>query len=773
MHRIFFFGYFRDLVKSERNAPLASESLGLYIKELLDANFVNENYSVDYVNLANSKKAFCIERNINKDNLHQIGTVCFGKTYRKIIWSKSYWKKIYRFCKKNVTKDDVLIFYHSLYTNHLFKKIKDSINCKIILVGAELYSDVSNNAKDRRLELESYAYSNAHILISDVLKDEIRINRPSIIMSGDYRERSFKEPKFSLEDHKIHLVYAGTFNPTKGGAALAIESFNYLDNQYVLHILGFGDRKPLDDLIAKNKNKDNIIFDGLKTGDDLLKFLSKCDIGLSSQIVSSQFNNSSFPSKIITYSKCGLSVVSTPSVSVTRSPFKDIVSLSNSDNPKDIAEAIKNLKGKHNQEQFFKTIRDSFSKQFIELVKNTFECKNYLIANSYYGGSTGNIARAIQKKALEEGNNCHFFYLIDKKKKEPYVKRYGCHFEHYLSPLLTRFTGNCLGYMLSSTNSLKKYTKKLQPDLVNLHCMNSYSLNISKYLRFIKKTGLKTVVTNHAFFYSTGSCGYPFGECKKYLTGCGKCPNKRYACKSYFIDRTKKNWKTMFKAFENSNIQMTSVSDYVRFVCLESPITKQLVNKTILNGIDTSIFNYKNEKFNDDKVHILYVASAIKNSNKGFPQFIKVVESLKNNGKFAFHVVGEHLSLMDKYQNIVSHGMIKDKNELATLYSKCDLTLVTSRRETFYLPVVESLCSGTPVAGYKCGGPESFVEDKESAVFFDFDDVDSLVNYIKSDKYRDVNKLQLASKNISIFSNVSMSENYLQLFKQIVNNSQK
>ena len=38
------------------------------------------------------------------------------------------------------------------------------------------------------------------------------------------------------------------------------------------------------------------------------------------------------------------------------------------------------------------------------------------------------------------------------------------------------------------------------------------------------------------------------------------------------------------------------------------------------------------------------------------------------------------------------------------LYSAVDLTLITSQRETFSMPVAESLCCGTPVVGFDTGG---------------------------------------------------------------------
>ena len=56
--------------------------------------------------------------------------------------------------------------------------------------------------------------------------------------------------------------------------------------------------------------------------------------------------------------------------------------------------------------------------------------------------------------------------------------------------------------------------------------------------------------------------------------------------------------------------------------------------------------------------------------------------------------------------NVLLLGRMDDER-LAQLYSLADVTVVTGRRETFGMPCAESLCCGTPVAGFQAGGPES------------------------------------------------------------------
>ena len=770
MCKVYFFSFFSSLIDDNRAAPLASESLSLYLKEVLDDFSKEKNIDVEFVNLAISKKPFVIEKNKSQGNRHQIGTKCFGRIYRKYLLPKVYWKSIYQFCKKRVSKDDVLIFYHSLLNNHLFKALKKHIKCKIILLGAELYSDVSNKKADRKKELESYSLSNGLILISEVLNKKLNLNKPYSILSGDYRKIDVKEDKFSEKDGKIHLVYSGTFDIRKGGVYRSIDSLKYLDDNYILHILGFGNVNKVRDYVINQKLETRVVFDGTKSGQDFLNFLSKCNIGLSVQKIEEEFNNSSFPSKVITYLKCGLSVIATPSISIIESPFKNMVNLTDGDDGKSISEVILRLNLKEKHENSLDSVRSIFKDSFYQLLESVLNSKRYLFTNNCSYGSTGNLCKSICRTLENQGNDVMFCFYNGKKESSINWKRYGCRIEHYSSPFLSRITGNSLGYMFFSTEALKRITKRFEPDLINVHCMNSYSVNIFKYLSFLKKYNKPTIITNHALFYATGSCGYPYGDCKAYLSGCGNCPNKRYACKSYVIDRTHKNWNQMKKAFDDSGFNMISVSDYVKDICGISPITSHIGNKTILNGIDTGIFLYKDLVVNDGHIHILHVNSSPKGANKGLDNLLEIIKVMEKDSDFVFDLVGKGFPDLSNQKNVKQHCFISKPQELSNLYNQSSLYLITSRKETFSLPVAESLCCGTPIVGFKCGGPESFAP-KEYSQFYEYGDVDSVVDYIRSKKYLSLDKKEISKICIKQFDNKTMITQYIDFFKEVVNNN--
>jgi glycosyltransferase involved in cell wall biosynthesis len=140
-------------------------------------------------------------------------------------------------------------------------------------------------------------------------------NKPYAVIAGAYKS----QPRYEAypDDGKIHLVYAGTFNPIKGGVFKAIDMAAELDENYHLHILGNAE-EALFKAVVKHmiqtgaKTGCEITYDGCLQGEEYSKFLQKCHIGLSTQNENLPFSKTSFPSKILVYLANGLKVVSAP-----------------------------------------------------------------------------------------------------------------------------------------------------------------------------------------------------------------------------------------------------------------------------------------------------------------------------------------------------------------------------------------------------------------------------------------------------------------------------
>lgn len=212
-------------------------------------------------------------------------------------------------------KKDTVVVYHSLGYFNIIYWVKKIRNFRLVLEVEEIYSDVSQMSDYwRNLEFKMFDIADAFILSNDLLDAKInKYKKTSVVIYGTYQVVPKCVDKFN--DGKIHAVYAGIFDPNKGGAQIAISAAEFLPENYHIHICGFGSYVDIESIKrqiieAQKKSKAIITYDGLKKGIEFIQFLQKCHIGLSTQKPEGDYNETSFPSKVLTYMANGLSVVS-------------------------------------------------------------------------------------------------------------------------------------------------------------------------------------------------------------------------------------------------------------------------------------------------------------------------------------------------------------------------------------------------------------------------------------------------------------------------------
>lgn len=261
----------------------------------------------------------------------------------RYVWHLS---AIFTYLLFNTRKNDIVIVYHSQGYFDVVRWAKKVRRFKMILEVEEVYDDVHkprfrvmSGAEKRMIE-----DADAYIFPSEMLENKInRQQLPSAIIYGDYRVEPIIAEKFN--DGKIHVVYAGTFDPHKGGAIAAIDSVKFLPKKYHMHICGFGNKADTEFIkkqieFVQKKSEATITFEGLKMGNEYLEFIQRCHIGLNTQNPSEAFNATSFPSKILSYMANGLSVVSVKIPAVSSAKIAPYLCFYKKQNPESIAKAI-------------------------------------------------------------------------------------------------------------------------------------------------------------------------------------------------------------------------------------------------------------------------------------------------------------------------------------------------------------------------------------------------------------------------------------------------
>lgn len=288
--------------------------------------------------------------------------------------------KINRLIKKECLGTDCkILIYHSLGMYSVIKYLKKHKK-PFILEVEEIYSDVMAKKKKQNREKEDFMFSAAssYIFSTELLNREINSgNKPYVVCNGTYNTtQKLVEEKIFDDKDKNHCVYAGTFDPRKGGVTAAISAAEFLSENYHMHILGFGNEeetKSMKNLISEVSKKSvaTVTYDGLLSGEEYIRFIQSCDIGLSTQNPDAAFNATSFPSKILSYMSNGLRVVSIRIPAIEGSAIGKYMYYYDKQTPEEIAKAIMtvNLNDDYNGRQVISKLDAEFSYDIAKLME--------------------------------------------------------------------------------------------------------------------------------------------------------------------------------------------------------------------------------------------------------------------------------------------------------------------------------------------------------------------------------------------------------------------
>ena len=385
-------------------------------------------------------------------------------------------------------------------------------------------------------------------------------------------------------------------------------------------------------------------------------------------------------------------------------------------------------------------------------------------------GSTGKIVKDIHTQLIQNNHESIICYGRGEVITEPNVYKIAPEFIMKIQSLRAKLTGYAYAGSYISTYRLINIIKRVKPDIVHIQCPNGYMVNIFKLLDFLKKNNIATVLTLHAEFMYTAGCSHSL-DCNKWKTGCGNCPQKGTGLPaSKIFDRSAEQWILMRKAFENFNrIIITSVSPWLYQRSNQSPFFRNITQRVVLNGLDTTIFrptdsyeirkslNIKSERI------ILHVTPNFKDSLKGGEYILKLADRLiDENVKII--ILGFNGDKNQLPSNIIPISHVKNQVQLSQYYSMSDVVVLTSKRETFSMICAESLCCGTPVVGFKSGGPESIALNKYTE-FVQFGNMEELVKVTLTwiHKKNEIEK-ELSEKAIFKYSREHMFREYLDIY---------
>jgi len=343
--------------------------------------------------------------------------------------------------------------------------------------------------------------------------------------------------------------------------------------------------------------------------------------------------------------------------------------------------------------------------------------KKILLINTICGtGSTGRIVTGIYDELTSRGFVCMVAYGRWEAPAGYNAYRIGTDLDVNIHGVLSRITDRHGFYSKAVTYALINKIKEFGPDIIHLHNMHGYYLNIEILFKFLRNSGIKIIWTLHDCWSFTGHCAhFEFIGCRKWLTGCSNCEQKNEYPKSVLMDASKKNYEQKKKLFTGiKDLQLVTPSEWLKSKVAESYLKEYTVT-VVPTGINLNVFQDTQSDLREryglqDKFLILGVANPWRD-RKGLEDFKKLSRLISD--KYKIVMIGlKPAQLKSMPSNIISLGKTDSIEEMAAWYSTADVYLNLTLEDTFPTTNIEALACGTPVITYKAGGsPESLTKD--------------------------------------------------------------
>ncbi len=398
-----------------------------------------------------------------------------------------------------------------------------------------------------------------------------------------------------------------------------------------------------------------------------------------------------------------------------------------------------------------------------------------LINTSINTGSTGRIAEEIGRLAANNGFDSYIAYGRVNNHSELKTIRIGCDWDFKMHALQSRLMDNHGFASRYATKKFLQQLKQIKPDIIHLHNIHGYYINVGYLFEFLKDVGIPVVWTLHDCWPLTGHCAYfDSVNCCKWQTECCHCPNIKSYPSSVIIDQSKRNFKKKRQLFTSvQNITFVTPSQWLKEIVKQSFFSSYPV-KVIYNGVDINTFKPMSNidiryKYSIDSGYkiILGVASTW-DKRKGLADFINLNQLTAENEKIVLVGLSKE-QILSLPSGIIGINRTENINELAALYSIADVFVNPTWVDNFPTTNIEALACGTPVITYRTGGsPEAISE--ETGIVVNKGDIIGLYNAISKILQIDKEhyKHSCRQRAEALFNKSNRFQDYVELYRSLL-----
>lgn len=303
---------------------------------------------------------------------------------------------------------------------------------------------------------------------------------------------------------------------------------------------------------------------------------------------------------------------------------------------------------------------------------------------------------------------------------------------------------------------LKEHPLVKEAEVINLHFVS----NFIDYSSFFKDLNKPLIWTIHDMNPFQGGFHYKNDE-------------RDFSEYLYQVNLEQYNAKKeSLSQFPETSLIIAAPSQWMKRESMKSEILGRFKHVHIPNPINTEIFRpdveaLENEETDKEKSVVLFVAESLYNKRKGFDILMKLIADEDVLKLCHFVAVGE-IRKTDEVANVEYAGNVNGEAEMARLYNRADIFILPSREDNLPNSMVESLCCGTPVVGFKIGGLVETIQDGENGFLSDEISVEGLkealmkcIHYMKKS-----DREKISVKAHTLFNETAVAGRYLNIYRR-------
>jgi glycosyltransferase involved in cell wall biosynthesis len=339
------------------------------------------------------------------------------------------------------------------------------------------------------------------------------------------------------------------------------------------------------------------------------------------------------------------------------------------------------------------------------------------INSTLNSGSHGRIASQIGDLLIKTGNESFIAYGRTFRESTSTPIKIGNRSDFLLHIVKSRLLDRHCFSSKRATEDFIKRVKYIDWDIVHIHNIHGYYINIRILFDYLSSVGKPVIWTFHDCWSFTGHCSYfDAVNCYRWKTECFDCPNRLGYPTSWIIDNSTKNYyqkKALFTKLMSLNLVAPSqwIANHLSHSFLNKyPIT--IIN----NGIDLDRFKpvspeLARNKYNLQGKNIILGVASKWDKRKGLADFVKLRSKLASTIQII--LVGlSPWQIRNLPNGILGIDRTESIEDLVELYSAADVFVNPTYIENFPTTNLEALSCGTPVITYDAGGSAETISNK-------------------------------------------------------------